>query len=266
MKKPKHDKKTDNEEMNNYVIELKESDDEIYTQIHLEEGEEEKSSNLDEKELNKTSRKYKSNINGIKTEMNNNIKKNNDLKEKLTFEESLCCLKNSFIEIFDNINCNNNEIYLWKNETFRNSLINNTRMQLIFHFTDILTEIYENHLNTIILEKKCDINRIIDIYINKIIKLSQKRRIVVKDYNNLIYVIGAEIYNNKFDTQAKEFIIKKKTQTFKGKKQIVSDEDECFISEINSNKKKKQSYYDLGDVTMAIIMLVQNLEKNAVNK
>ena len=115
-------------------------------------------------------------------------------------------------------------------------------------------------------QRNCDINRIIDIYINKIKKLSNQRKIVVKDYNNLIYVIGAEVYINKIETHSREFIIKKRTETFKGNNKVNTSEDDCYIIEINCNKKKKQKVYESGEITSALIMLLQNLTKDAVFK
>ena len=51
----------------------------------------------------------------------------------------------------------------------------------------------------------------------------------MKDYKNLIYVIGAEMQVNKIEVQAKEFIVKKRTQTSKGNN-IITTKDERFIS------------------------------------
>ena len=139
-------------------------------------------------------------------------------------------------------------------------------MELIFKFNDVIQEIYETKINTKIIEKDCDINRIIDIYMNKLFKLAKKRKIVIKNYKNLIFVVGAEIYINKIDKQSKEFIIKKRTETFKGNQKINTFEDECYITEINNQKKEKQIFKELGDITVALIMLLQNLDKDAVLK
>ena len=189
-------------------------------------------------------------------------------KIKLTFEESMNDLKNNFRKLFNKKNNNNKneDITFFKNETFRNAFITNKNMQLIFKFTDIIREIYENQLQIKIVEKNCDINKIIDISINKIKKLMKQRRIVVKDYNNLIYVIGSDVYINKIETQAKEFIVKKRTETFKENNKIITSDDDCYIIEINSNKKKKQTFFETGDVLSALIILEQNLIKDAVFK
>ena len=189
-------------------------------------------------------------------------------KIKLTFEESMNDLKNNFRKLFNKKNNNNknDDVTIFKNKTFRNAFITNKNMQLIFKFTDIIREIYENQLQIKIIEKNCDINKIIDISINKIKKLMKQRRIVVKDYNNLIYVIGSDVYINKIETQAKEFIVKKRTETFKENNKIITSDDDCYIIEINSNKKKKQTFFETGDVLSALIILEQNLIKDAVFK
>ena len=189
-------------------------------------------------------------------------------KIKLTFEESMNDLNNNFRKLFNKKNNNNknDDVTIFKNKTFRNAFITNKNMQLIFKFTDIIREIYENQLQIKIVEKNCDINKIIDISINKIKKLMKQRRIVVKDYNNLIYVIGSDVYINKIETQAKEFIVKKRTETFKENNKIITSDDDCYIIEINSNKKKKQTFFETGDVLSALIILEQNLIKDAVFK
>ena len=115
-------------------------------------------------------------------------------------------------------------------------------MKLIFEYHDLIKEIYENNIETKIIEKVCDINKIIDNYINKIKKLGKKRNIVVKDYKNYIFVIGVEMMVNKKDKQAKEFIVKKQTETFKGNYKIYSEDDDCYIMEVNNQKKIKQFF------------------------
>ena len=71
---------------------------------------------------------------------------------------------------------------------------------------------------------------------------------------------------DKIETQAKEFIVKKKTQLFKGNNKIITNDDKCYVIEISNNKRKKQIFYDLGDVTNSLEFLFQNLEKDAVFK
>ena len=251
------------------VIELVESDEENNEKIHIEGEdnsnpfeEEESSSNLSSRNLNKKIKKELYNEN-----QRYNIERMKTPKINLTFEESMDNLKINFRKLFNKKNNNKNEdITIFKNEAFRKDFITNQNMQLIFKFTDIIREIYENQLQIKMVEKNCDINRIIDIYINKIKKLMKQRRIVVKNYNNLIYVIGSEIYINKVETQAKEFIVKKRTETLKGNNKIITSDDDCYIMEINSNKKKKQTFFEPGDVTSALIILEQNLIKDAVFK
>ena len=184
----------------------------------------------------------------------------------LNFEDSIDSLTDKFRKLFNKEDKKKLQIDIWNNKKFRESFILNNNMQLIFKFTDILREIYENQLQTKMIEKNCDINRIIEKYIEKIKKLSQKRRIVIKDYQNKIYVIGAEMHVDKIETQAKEFIVKKKTQLFKGNNKINTNDDKCYVIEISNNKRKKQIFYDLGDVTNSLEFLFQNLEKDAVFK
>ena len=258
------------EENNNKVIELKESDDEEYEKIHIVEDntnpfeEEESSSNWSSNNFNKKIKKD----DNISNHSINSMNSINGIEHKipkvtLTFEESLNNLKNNFKKLFNKKSNNNIDNNFLNNKNFRQEFITNKNMQLIFKFSDIIREIYENQLQTKIEEKNCDINRIIDIYITKIKKLSKKRKIVVKDYKNLIFVIGAEILINKDDTQAKEFIMKKRTETYKGNNKIDINVDDCYIMEINCNKKKKQVFLDLGEVTNALILLEQNLAKDA---
>ena len=168
--------------------------------------------------------------------------------------------------LFNKKNNLNTDTNIFNNKKFRQAFNTNKNMQLIFKLTDIIKEIYENQLQFKMSQRNCDINRIIDIYINKIKKLSNQRKIVVKDYNNLIYVIGAEVYINKIETHSREFIIKKRTETFKGNNKVNTSEDDCYIIEINCNKKKKQKFYESGEITCALIMLLQNLTKDAVFK
>ena len=261
---------SNNEKNNTKVIEIQESDDEQNEQIHIVEDntnpfeEEESSSNWSSNNFNKKIKKDDNisnhslnSINGIEHKIP---------KVTLTFEESLNNLKNNFKQLFNKKSNNNIDNNFLNNKNFRQDFITNKNMQLIFKFSDIIREIYENQLQTKIEEKNCDINRIIDIYITKIKKLSKKRKIVVKDYKNLIFVIGAEILINKDDSQAKEFIVKKRTETFKGNNKIDTKDDECYIMEINCNKKKKQIFLDLGEVTNALILLEQNLAKDASSK
>ena len=254
--------KTEEDKFN--VIELKESDDENSEQIHLEEEEEQKSSDLSSSNLNKSIKKDKILNYEFTSEISNAIP--DKPKKTINFEESLDYLKDNFTKLFNKEGQNNTQIYIWDNKKFRSDLNTNKNMKLIFKFSDIIKDIYENQFETKIIEKNCDINRIIDIYIKKIKKYAQKRRIVVKDYKNLIYVIGAEMQVNKLETQAKEFIVKKRTQTLKGNNKIKSNNDDCYLMEINNNKKKKQIFFDLGQLTGALVILVQNFEKNAVFK
>jgi len=259
-----------NEEKIIDVIELIESDEEKYEKIHIEEDdysnpfeEEESSSNLSSKNFNKKIKNEFSYQNLVR----DNIEIISPLKKNLTFEESMDNLKNSFRKLFNKKNNNKNlDITIFKNAKFRKDLNLNQNMQLIFKFTDIIREIYENQLQIKMVEKNCDINRIIDIYINKIKKLMKQRKIVVKNYNNLIYIIGSDIYINKVETQAKEFIVKKRTETFKGNNIIITSDDDCYITEINCNKKKKQTFFEPGEVTSALIILLQNLIKDSVFK
>ena len=246
------------------VIALKESDDENSEKINVEEEEEENGSDLSSNNSNKLIKKDK--INNIEhtSEIYNGI--SNNPKKFLNFEESIDCLKDNLRKLFDKERKNNTQPDIWNNKTFRSDFNTNKNMKLIFKFSDIIKEIYENQLQTKVVEKICDINRIIDIYITKIKKLEQKRRIVVENYKNLIYVIGAEIQVNKLETQAKEFIVKKRTQTLKGNNKIINSEDECFLIEINNNKKKKQIFTDLGEVTSSLIILEQIFIKNSVFK
>lgn len=257
------------EKITEYIV-LTDSDEENKEKIHLEKEEdysnpfeeEESSSNLSYRNFNKKIKKEYYHENP-----RYNIEGMQEPKIKLTFKESMDNLKNNFRKLFNKKNNNKNEdITIFKNETFRKAFITNQNMQLIFKFTDIIREIYENQLQIKIVEKICDINKIIDIYINKIKKLIKHRRIIVKNHNNLIYVIGCDIYINKIETQAKEFIVKKRTETFKGNNKIITSDDDCYIMEINSNKKKKQTFFDPGDVTSALIILEQNLIKDAVFK
>ena len=247
------------------VIELGESEDEKYELIHLDEKEN-NNTRINSNNLNKQIKWDKYNIDENNREITNNMYNNIEPKVLITFEESLVKLKDNFTKLFITRFNNDSKINIWNNESFHNTFINNNNMQLIFKFEDIMKEIYEKQLETKIVEKNCDVNRIIDIYIIKIKKLSHKRRIVIKDYNNLIYVIGAELYVNKIDTQAKEFIIKKCTQTFKGNNKLITDEDECYITEINNQKKFEQTFCNLDEVITALTLLVQNFEKNSVSK
>ena len=255
------------------VIELKESEDDNFQAITLEEEEEDEkesnSSNLSSKNKNKF---INHGLSEIKREINstNNsekkivkINKNNKI---LNFDDSMKHLTDNFRKLFNKEDKNNNQIDIWNNENFRESFMMNNNMQLIFKFTDVIREIYENQLSTKMVEKNCDINRIIEIYIEKIKKLSQKRRIVVKDYQNKIYIIGAEMHINKIETQATEFIVKKKTLIFKGNNQIITNDDECYVIEINNNQKKKQIFYNLGDISSSLEFLFQKFEKYTVFK
>ena len=162
----------------------------------------------------------------------------------LNFEDSIDSLTDKFRKLFNKEDKKKLQIDIWNNKKFRGSFILNNNMQLIFKFTDILREIYENQLQT---------------------KMT-KRRIIIKDYQNKIYVIGAEMHVDKIETQAKEFIVKKKTQLFKGNNKIITNDDKCYVIEISNNKRKKQIFYDLGDVTNSLEFLFQNLEKDAVFK
>jgi len=255
-----------NKENKTDVIELEESDNEKYEQIILEDDDDEEGDNssLISNNLNAMIKKDKIINNGGACENNGQI--NQKQKRILSFEESIDYLKDNFRKLFNKENEKIIQNYIFDNKAFRETFKTNKNMQLIFKFTDIIKEIYENQLQAQTIEKNCDINRIIDIYVNKIRKLAHKRKIIVKDYKKLIYVIGVEMQVNKIESQAKEFVMKKRTQTFQGNKKLKNNEDECYLMEINNNKKKKKIFYDLGEVTSSLIMLVQNLEKNAAFK
>ena len=208
--------------------------------------------------------KYNNNILLLKKKVNENLKKN---EIKITFDESLTRMKNSFHKLFSRKSKQMiNEDNIFEKEKFRNNLKDNNNMKLIFEYHDIIKELYENKIETKIVEKICDINRIIDNYMNIIRKLGEKRKIVVKDYRNYIFVIGAEMMINKKDKQAKEFIVKKKTETYKGNYKVNSQEDECYIIEINSRKRIKQTFVNVSSVTIALAMLIQSMQKDAVSK
>jgi len=208
--------------------------------------------------------KYNNNILLLKKQVNGNLKKN---EIKITFDQSLARMKNNFNKLFSAKNNQMiNEDNIFEKEKFRNNLKDNNNMKLIFEYHDIIKELYENKIETKIVEKTCDINRIIDNYMNIIRKLGEKRKIVVKDYKNFIFVVGAEMMINKKDKQGKEFIVKKKTETYKGNYKVNSQDDDCYIVEINSSKRIKQTYVNVSSVTIALAMLIQKLQKDAVNK
>ena len=208
--------------------------------------------------------KYNNNFLLLKKQVNGNLKKN---EIKITFDQSLARMKNNFNKLFSAKNNQMiNEDNIFEKEKFRNNLKDNNNMKLIFEYHDIIKELYENKIETKIVEKTCDINRIIDNYMNIIRKLGEKRKIVVKDYKNFIFVVGAEMMINKKDKQGKEFIVKKKTETYKGNYKVHSQDDDCYIVEINSSKRIKQTYVNVSSVTIALAMLIQKLQKDAVNK
>ena len=208
--------------------------------------------------------KYNNNILLLKQQVNGNLKKN---EIKITFDQSLARMKNNFNKLFSAKNNQMiNEDNIFEKEKFRNNLKDNNNMKLIFEYHDIIKELYENKIETKIVEKTCDINRIIDNYMNIIRRLGEKRKIVVKDYKNFIFVVGAEMMINKKDKQGKEFIVKKKTETYKGNYKVNSQDDDCYIVEINSSKRIKQTYVNVSSVTIALAMLIQKLQKDAVNK
>ena len=238
-----------NEEALNLIEIIDSEDEENDNEIYIEE-ESEKEDNIG---INFNT-KNNSNLNHVN-------KKENKINVNMTFDESIENLKNKFRNLF-----NNKNNFPLNNDEFRKNISHNKNMELIFKFNDVIQEIYETKINTKIIEKDCDINRIIDIYMNKLFKLAKKRKIVIKNYKNLIFVVGAEIYINKIDKQSKEFIIKKRTETFKGNQKINTFEDGCYITEINNQKKEKQIFKELGDITVALIMLLQNLDKDAVLK
>lgn len=141
------------------------------------------------------------------------------MKKKITvtFEQSLDRLKNSFNKLFSQeANHMNNSDNILENEKLIQYFINNKNMKLIFEYHYIIKEIYENKIETKVVEKDYEINKIIDNCINEIKKLRKKRNIIVKDYKNCIFVIVVEMMVNKKDKQAKKFIIKKETETIKG--------------------------------------------------
>ena len=208
--------------------------------------------------------KYNNNFLLLKKQVNGNLKKN---EIKITFDQSLARMKNNFNKLFSAKNNQMiNEDNIFEKEKFRNNLKDNNNMKLIFEYHDIIKELYKNKIETKIVEKTCDINRIIDNYMNIIRKLGEKRKIVVKDYKNFIFVVGAEMMINKKDKQGKEFIVKKKTETYKGNYKVHSQDDDCYIVEINSSKRIKQTYVNVSSVTIALAMLIQKLQKDAVNK
>ena len=207
---------------------------------------------------------FNNNILLLKKQVNENLKKN---EIKITFDQSLTRMKNNFNKLFSGkSNQKINEDNIFQKEKFRKNLKDNNSMKLIFEYHDIIKELYENKIETKIVEKICDINRIIDNYMIIIRKLGEKRKIVVKDYKNYIFVIGVEMMINKKDKQAKEFIVKKKTETYKGNYKINSQEDDCYIIEINSLKRIKQTYVNVSSITIALAMLIQKMQKDAVNK
>ena len=76
----------------------------------------------------------------------------------LNFEDSIDSLTDKFRKLFNKEDKNKLQIDIWNDKKFRESFILNNNMQLIFKFTDILREIYENQLQTKMTEKNCDIN------------------------------------------------------------------------------------------------------------
>ena len=192
-------------------------------------------------------------------------KRNNEIQ--LSFNESVERLKKNFNKLFTkNIESENDNVF--ENEEFRNNLnlINNKNMKLIFNFHDVIKELYENKIETKIIEKPCELNKIIDNYINKMRKLGIKRNIVIKDYKNYLYIIGVEMMINKKDKQAKEFIVKKITETYKGNCKVNTKDDDCYFIEINNQNKTKQIYKTISNVTISLTMLLQNMYRDAVSK
>ena len=196
---------------------------------------------------------------------NNKIKHVDKINEKkITFEESMARLKKNYNSLFatSNSECPN----VFENEQFRKHFTNNKNMKLIFDYHDIIKELYENKIETKIIEKACDINKIIDNYINKMRKLGKKRNIVIKDYKNYLYVIGVEMMVNKKDKLAKEFIVKKITETYKGNYKIDTQDDDCYFIEVNNTNKTKQIYKTISNVTISLTMLLQSMYNDAVSK
>ena len=189
---------------------------------------------------------------------NNNVNKEN---KKLTFEESMKRLKSNYFMAFENISNEGDNIC--ESENFRKIVKNNKNMKLIFEYNDIIKELYEKKIESKIKEKNCDINKVIDIYINKMKKLSNKRNIVIKDYKNYIFVIGVEMMVNLKDKVAKEFIVKKMTETYKGNCKIDTEDDNCYIIETNNQNKSQLIYNTKSSVYISLSMLLQNMYKNA---
>jgi len=190
--------------------------------------------------------------------------KNDDTQINMTFEECLGRVKNNLRKVFSK-NVENKE-NIFENVKFREKTKNNKNIKLIFQYHDIIKELYDNKIETKIVVKKCEINKLIDQFISNIKKLGIKRHIVVKDYKNYIFIIGFEMMINIKDKQAKEFIIKKQTETYKGNHLVKTQDDNCYIMEINNQKNTKQIYNTINSVSISLFMLFQNMNKYAVFK
>ena len=198
---------------------------------------------------------------------NDNIS-NNDKKEEITmtFEESLNRLKNNFNKFFKNKERRIENENIFENSSFRQDMQNNKNMRYIFQYHDIIKELYEKKIETKIVVKNCSINKIIDIFITKMKKLTKKRNIVIKDYKNYLFVIGVEMMIDLQKKEAKEFIIKKMTETYKGNYKINTNDDKCYIIENNNKEKTKLIYDNITNVYMSLSMLLQKIYRDAVFK
>ena len=66
--------------------------------------------------------------------------------------------------------------------------------------------------------------------------------------------------------EAKEFIIKKMTETYKGNYKINTNDDKCYIIENNNKEKTKLIYDNITNVYMSLSMLLQKIYRDAVFK
>ena len=184
----------------------------------------------------------------------------------MTFEESLNRLKNNFNKFFKNKERRIENENIFENSSFRQDMQNNKNMRYIFQYHDIIKELYEKKIETKIVVKNCSINKIIDIFITKMKKLTKKRNIVIKDYKNYLFVIGVEMMIDLQKKEAKEFIIKKMTETYKGNYKINTNDDKCYIIENNNKEKTKLIYDNITNVYMSLSMLLQKIYRDAVFK
>lgn len=200
---------------------------------------------------------------------NDNIINTNKKEEEITmtFEESINRLKNNFNKIFkDNGDGELENGNIFEDENFRQNMERNENMNNIFKYHDIIKELYEKKIEKKTVEKNCRINKIIDHFITKMKKLGKKRNIVIKDYKNYIFVIGVEMMIDLQRKEAKEFILKKMTETYKGNYKINTKDDKCYIIENNNKEKSKLIYNNETNVYMSLSMLLQRMYRDAVIK